>query len=110
MRASVRQRALAYSKLSQQLQGRDILHVLLLHHKLINALWVADVIAQFKDMGWPHHHAGRRIFRSRVPVDPRTPRPRAKPAALHGPSFGIGKSGGWERLVDDGVAILRLQR
>lgn len=50
--AHVRQRALAYRDLSGKLVGRDIAQVLLLHHNLINALWLGDVIAQFKEMGW----------------------------------------------------------
>lgn len=50
--AHIRQRALAYRALSQRLQGRDIPQVLLLHHNLINALWLDDVVKQFKDMGW----------------------------------------------------------
>ena len=48
----IRQRALAYRELAQRLQGRDIPQVLLLHHNLINAMWLDDVIRQFKDMGW----------------------------------------------------------
>jgi peptidoglycan-N-acetylglucosamine deacetylase len=48
----VRQRALAYRDLSRTLQGRDMAQVLLLHHNLINALWLGDVIAMFKEMGW----------------------------------------------------------
>ncbi|MCC2954832.1 polysaccharide deacetylase family protein [Massilia sp. IC2-477] len=50
--AHIRQRALAYRALAQRLQGRDIPQVLLLHHNLINALWLDDVVQQFKDMGW----------------------------------------------------------
>ncbi|WP_027866414.1 polysaccharide deacetylase family protein [Massilia alkalitolerans] len=50
--AHIRQRALAYRELGQRLQGRDIPQVLLLHHNLINAMWLDDVIRQFKDMGW----------------------------------------------------------
>jgi len=50
--AHIRQRALAYRELAQKLQGRDIPQVLLLHHNLINALWLDDVIKQFKEMGW----------------------------------------------------------
>ena len=34
--------------LSQQLQGRDIAQVMLLHHNLVNALWLDDVVQQFK--------------------------------------------------------------
>jgi peptidoglycan/xylan/chitin deacetylase (PgdA/CDA1 family) len=50
--AHVKQRALAYRELSLQLQGRDISQVMLLHHNLLNALWLDDVLAQFKEMGW----------------------------------------------------------
>ncbi|WP_395406486.1 hypothetical protein ACHMW6_07490 [Pseudoduganella sp. UC29_106] len=42
----------AYRELSQKLQGRDIAQVILLHHNLINAMWLDDVIAQFKEMDW----------------------------------------------------------
>jgi peptidoglycan-N-acetylglucosamine deacetylase len=45
-------RAQAYRALSQKLQGRDIAQVILLHHNLINALWLDDVIALFKSKGW----------------------------------------------------------
>lgn len=50
--AHVRERALAYRDLSQRLQGREIAQVILLHHNLINALFLDDVIGMFKDMGW----------------------------------------------------------
>lgn len=50
--AHIREHALAYRDLAQRLQGRDIPQVLLLHHNLINAMWLDDVIRQFKEMGW----------------------------------------------------------
>ncbi len=50
--AHIRQRALAYRALAQQLQGRDIAQIMLMHHNLINALWLDDVITMFEDMGW----------------------------------------------------------
>ena len=50
--ANVEPIRLAYRELGQRLQGRDIPQVLLLHHNLINAMWLDDVIRQFKDMGW----------------------------------------------------------
>lgn len=62
--AQVRQRALAYRELARRLHGRDIPHVALLHHNLINALWLDDVIGLFQDMGWtivtPAHAYGGR--------------------------------------------------
>jgi hypothetical protein len=46
------QRAQDYQAISMRLQGRDIDQVLLLHHNLINALFLGDVIAMFKAKGW----------------------------------------------------------
>jgi peptidoglycan/xylan/chitin deacetylase (PgdA/CDA1 family) len=57
--AQVRERALAYRELALRLQGRDIPHVALLHHNLINALWLDDVIGLFRDMGWTIIHPVR---------------------------------------------------
>ena len=100
--AHIRQRALAYRALSQQLQGRDIAQVLLLHHNLINALWLGDVIAPFKEMGWTittpeaafqdpvyalqpiSHVAGQSLLLSMAR------------------SLGLGRFSGWDALVDDG--------
>lgn len=63
--AQVRERALVYRELAQRLQGRDIPHVALLHHNLINALWLDDVIGLFREMGWtitsPAHAYGGRV-------------------------------------------------
>lgn len=63
--AQVRERAETYRELARRLQGRDIPHVALLHHNLINALWLDDVITLFQDMGWtitsPAYAYGGRI-------------------------------------------------
>jgi peptidoglycan/xylan/chitin deacetylase (PgdA/CDA1 family) len=45
-------RAQYYDGLSQAVLGRSVAHVLLLHHNLINALFLADVIQMFHDKGW----------------------------------------------------------
>ena len=45
-------RAVYYDGLSKAVLGRSILHVTLLHHKLINALFLADAVQMFRDMGW----------------------------------------------------------
>jgi hypothetical protein len=45
-------RAQYYDGLSQAVLGRSVAHVLLLHHNLINALFLRDVIQMFKDKGW----------------------------------------------------------
>ncbi|MFL6657030.1 MAG: polysaccharide deacetylase family protein [Massilia sp.] len=102
--AHIRQRALAYRALSQQLQGRDIAQVILLHHNLINALWLDDVIAQFKDMGWTIT-TPEAAFRD--PVYALQPAAAAAGQSLllsMARSLGVGKFAGWLRLVDDGDA------
>lgn len=48
----LRQRAEAFRDLSRSLLGRDLPQVLLLHHNLLNALFLEDVLALFKSLGW----------------------------------------------------------
>lgn len=45
-------RARYYDGLSRQVLGRSIPHVILLHHNLINALFLRDVVAMFRANGW----------------------------------------------------------
>jgi peptidoglycan/xylan/chitin deacetylase (PgdA/CDA1 family) len=45
-------RAQFYDGLSRVVLGRSIAHVLLLHHNLINAMFLKDVIQMFRDKGW----------------------------------------------------------
>jgi peptidoglycan/xylan/chitin deacetylase (PgdA/CDA1 family) len=45
-------RAQYYDGLSHAVLGRSVAHVLLLHHNLINALFLRDVIRMFRDKGW----------------------------------------------------------
>lgn len=100
--AHVRQRALAYRALSQQLQGRDIAQVILLHHNLVNALWLNDVIAQFKEMGWSITTPAAAFA---DPVYQLMPERAAAGQSLllsMARTLGFGKFDGWERLVDDG--------
>jgi peptidoglycan/xylan/chitin deacetylase (PgdA/CDA1 family) len=46
------ERAVYYDGLSKTVLGRSILHVTLMHHNLINALFVGDAIRMFRDKGW----------------------------------------------------------
>jgi len=100
--AHVKQRALAYRELSQQLQGRDISQVLLLHHNLLNALWLDDVLAQFKEMGW------KIITPAEAFADPVYKLEPVRKAAGQslllslGRTLGLGLTPGGERQVDDG--------
>lgn len=100
----LRQRAEAYRALSLQLQGRDIAQVMLMHHNLINALWLDDAIAQFKQMGWTIVSPDAAFA---DPVYQLAPdRPVAGQSLLLSMArvLGLGKFAGWERLVDDGDA------
>ena len=46
------ERAQYYDGLSRTVLGHSVAHVLLLHHNLINALFLKDVIQMFKAKGW----------------------------------------------------------
>lgn len=45
-------RAQYYDGLSRQYLGRSVRHVILLHHNLVNALFLQDVFRMFKAKGW----------------------------------------------------------
>jgi peptidoglycan/xylan/chitin deacetylase (PgdA/CDA1 family) len=102
--AHVRQRALAYRALSQQLQGRDIAQVMLLHHNLVNALWLGDVIAQFREMGWSITTPAAAFADPVYQLAPERAAPGQSLLLSMSRSLGVGKFPGWERLVDDGDA------
>ena len=98
----LRQRANAYRDLSRQHEGRDIPQVILLHHNLVNALWLRDALAQFKDMGWtiiPPAQAFADPFYQQQP-DRQVPGQSLMLSVMR--SKGINRWPGWERLVDDG--------
>ena len=98
----IRQRATAYRELSRQLQGRDVPQVILLHHNLINALWLKDAIQQFTDMGWTFVTPAQAFadpFYQQVPERVVAGQSLLLSVAR---SKGLGKFEGWERLVDDG--------
>jgi peptidoglycan/xylan/chitin deacetylase (PgdA/CDA1 family) len=100
--AHLKDRALAYRTLSQQVQGRDIPQVILLHHNLVNALWLDDALAMFKDMGWTFITPAEAF---RDPVYQLMPdRPAAGQSLLvsMARSLGVDKFEGWSRLMDDG--------
>jgi len=45
-------RAAFYRQLALDVLGHEIPHTLLLHHKMIHALYLEDVISAFSDKGW----------------------------------------------------------
>jgi hypothetical protein len=48
----IMERANYYEKLSYEMNGRHINHTLLLHHNLASALFLDDLINEFKQKGW----------------------------------------------------------
>jgi peptidoglycan-N-acetylglucosamine deacetylase len=46
------ERAQFYDGLSQQVLGRSVKHTLLIHHNLLNAIFLSDVIEMFRSKGW----------------------------------------------------------
>ncbi len=54
-------RAAFYRQLARDVLGHEIPHTLLLHHRMINALYLQDVISAFSDKGWQWMDA-RRAF------------------------------------------------
>ncbi|MBL8523428.1 MAG: polysaccharide deacetylase family protein [Betaproteobacteria bacterium] len=96
------QRAQAYRELSQKLQGRDIPQVILLHHNLINALWLDDVIAMFKAKGWTITLPEAAFADPVYQLQPdRTVAGQSLLMSM-ARTLGLGRFEGWERLVDDG--------
>src|SRR5438094_53451 len=45
-------RAEYYDGLSQDVLGRSVKHTVLLHHTLLNALYLGDLITEFQHKGW----------------------------------------------------------
>jgi hypothetical protein len=98
----LRQRADAYRDLSRHMVGRDIPQVLLLHHNLINALWLKDAIQQFKDMGWTIITPAAAFADPVYQQPPEQQRGGQSLLRSIARSKGQSKFPGWERLVDDG--------
>ncbi len=100
--AHIAQRAEAYRALSQKLLGHDIPQVMLLHHNLVSALWLDDLIAQFKARGWTIV-SPETAFADPVYQTPPELSVAGQSLLLSiARSRGMGKFEGWNRLVDDG--------
>ena len=110
--AHIKQRALAYRALSQQLQGRDIAQVMLMHHNLINALYLDDVIAMIKEMGWTIITPAVALADPVYQLIPDRPAPGQSLLLSMARTLGFSKFDGWTRLVDDGdfeIDVLQAQ-
>lgn len=84
------------------MQGRDIAQVLLIHHNLINALWLDDIIAQFKDMGWTITTPEAAFQDPVYALNPINAVAGQSLLLSMARSLGLGRFEGWPRLVDDG--------
>jgi len=108
--AHVRQRMLAYRELSHTLQGRDIAQVLLLHHNLINAMWLDDILVQAKEMGWKIIPPAAAFADPVYQLEPVRKAAGQSLLLSLGRTLGLGMTPGGERLVDDGdFEIAQLQ-
>jgi peptidoglycan-N-acetylglucosamine deacetylase len=110
--AHVWQRALAYRALAHRLQGRDIPQVILLHHNLINALWLDDIIVMFKAKGWTITTPEAAFADPVYQLQPDCAAPGQSLLMSMARTLGLGKFEGWDRLVDDGefeIAALKAQ-
>ena len=110
--AHVKQRATAYRELSRRLFHRDIPHVMLMHHNLLNALFLGDVLKMLKAEGWAFIDAETayrdKVYRSQPD----------RPAPGQSLLLSLARSRGWalspefDRLMDDGdfeIAALEKQ-
>ena len=105
------QRALAYQDLAQRVQGREIPQVLLIHHNLLNALFLDDAIAMFKSRGWTFVSAAEAYEDPVYQLQPLSPVAGQSLLLSMARSLGLGRFEGWQRLVDDGDAeIERLEK
>ena len=50
--AHIRDRAQFYGQLARDVLGRDIRHTLLIHHNLLNALYMGDMMQALQEDGW----------------------------------------------------------
>lgn len=96
------QRAHAYRQLAHALQGRDIPQVILLHHNLINALWLDDIIELFKAKGWTIATPEQAFADPVYALQPDRAAAGQSLLLSMARSLGLGRVEGWERLVDDG--------
>jgi peptidoglycan-N-acetylglucosamine deacetylase len=107
--AHLRQRAEAYRDLSRRLFGRDIAQVLLLHHNLINALFLEDALAQFERLGWRFVPPAEAYQDFLYTLEPQRESPGQSLLLSAARSLGH-RPPALERLQDDGEADIEVLR
>ena len=110
--AHVQQRANAYRELARRLLDRDIPQVMLLHHNLLNALFLGDAIALLRNDGWtfvdPETAYQDPVYQS----EPERAAPGQSLLLALARSKGMTLMPEFERLMDDGdheIAALERQ-
>lgn len=48
----IHERATYYDELARKILGRSVKHTLLIHHNVLNGLFLGDLLQMFKDKGW----------------------------------------------------------
>jgi len=100
----LRQRAEAYRDLSRRLLGRDLPQVLLLHHNLLNALFLGDAIAMLRESGWTIVAPEAAFADEAYRLEPDRPAPGQSLLLSLARSRGWTLSPEFDRLMDDGDA------
>ena len=99
--AHLRQRAEAYRALGLQLFGREVPQVLLLHHNLLNALFLGEALKLFEDLGWKIISPDAAFADPVYAFQPERQAPGQSLLISIARSLGV-KPSEYERILDDG--------
>lgn len=99
--AHLRQRAEAYRALALRLFGRELPQVLLLHHNLLNALFLDDALKLFEGMRWRIISPEEAFADPVYSFQPERQAPGQSLLISIARSLGV-KPDGYDRLMDDG--------
>ncbi|WP_427914854.1 polysaccharide deacetylase family protein [Ramlibacter sp. MMS24-I3-19] len=103
--------AQAYDSLARSIYGREVPQVLLLHHRLLNALFLGDVIDMFRARGWSVISPEEAFSDGAYKVAPRIPRLDGSVLETTAQALGVSlaplREMGSERQVGEAAAALR---
>ena len=103
--------AQAYDALAHHIYGRDVAHVLLLHHRLLNALFLGDAIDMFRAKGWTVISPDEAFADGAYRVAPRLPIVDGSVLETTAQALGVSlaplRGMGSERQVGEAAAALR---
>lgn len=103
--------AQAYDALARSIYGRDVPQVLLLHHRLLNAVFLGDVIDMFRARGWTVVSPEEAFADSAYQVLPRLPKLDGSVLETTAQALGLSlaplRGMGSEKQVGEAAAALR---